>query len=399
MKAIIFNLLLALFAVFFTSSIQAQFAIGHTTITFNDPNRAGGFGSGGGPGRQIQTEIYYPTASAGDNVPVSSGEFPVVVIGHGFVMSWDAYANIWGLLVPQGYIVALPRTEGSFSPNHPDFALDLVQVLDKIFELDNVNTSIFYQKVGTTGALLGHSMGGGSAFLGGAITSSATTIVGLAPAETTGQSAIAAAANIAVPVLVFSGSEDAVTPPAEHHLPIYNAAASECKFYLSIVGGGHCYFANANTNCDFGELLSGLPSMNRATQQGLMNQFLLPWLDWHLKDNQEAALEFQTLLPATAQIDAQTDCVVLSGENKEIKVLKLYPNPTSGQLFFEFQEGEIFTDVQIQIYSVDGKLQKNIQLRELNSGYVLPVNDLTTGVYHLNLTSGKGSYTTRFVKQ
>lgn len=383
---------------FLSTAMQAQFSVGHTTITFNDPNRTGGFGSGGGPGRQIQTEIYYPAASTGDNVPVSEGEFPVVVIGHGFVMSWDAYANIWGLLVPQGYVVALPRTEGGFSPSHGDFGLDLTQVLDNTFDLGSNDQSIFFGKIANTGAIMGHSMGGGASFLAGAQSTSVTTIIGLAPAETN-PSAITAAGNITVPVLVFSGSEDAVTPPAEHHLPIYNAAASECKFFVSLVGGGHCYFANANTNCDFGELVSGLPSMNRATQQGLMNQFLLPWLDWQLKDNQEAALEFQTLLPATAQIDAQTDCVVLSGENKEIKVLKLYPNPTSGQLIFEFQDGETFTDVQIQIYSVDGKVQKIIQLRELNSGYVLPVNDLTTGVYHLNLTSGNGSYTTRFVKQ
>jgi hypothetical protein len=56
-----------------------QYSIGSTTITFNDPARSGGFGSGGGPGRQIQCEIYYPASSAGVNVAVSTGEFPVIV--------------------------------------------------------------------------------------------------------------------------------------------------------------------------------------------------------------------------------------------------------------------------------------------------------------------------------
>jgi len=95
MKISFLNILFTALLLWLVTGVQAQFSIGHTTITFNDPNRTGGFGSGGGAGRQIQTEIYYPAAMAGDNVPVSVGEFPVVVIGHGFVMSWDAYANIW----------------------------------------------------------------------------------------------------------------------------------------------------------------------------------------------------------------------------------------------------------------------------------------------------------------
>jgi len=42
---------------------------------------------------------------------------------------------------------------------------------------------------------------------------------------------------------------------------------------------------------------------------------------------------------------------------------------------------------------------KRVEIRELNSGFMLPVSDLAIGVYHLNLISEKGSYTTRFVKQ
>ena len=46
--------------------LNAQiFQTGTLTLTFNDPLRSGGFGSGGGPGRQIQIEIYYPAVTAG----------------------------------------------------------------------------------------------------------------------------------------------------------------------------------------------------------------------------------------------------------------------------------------------------------------------------------------------
>ena len=56
----------------------SQFNIGHTTITFNDPSRTGGYGSGGGAGRQIQTEIYYPAAIADGSV--SAGASPTIVL-------------------------------------------------------------------------------------------------------------------------------------------------------------------------------------------------------------------------------------------------------------------------------------------------------------------------------
>ena len=110
-------------------SVFGQFPIGSTTITFNDPARSGGFGSGGGAGRQIQTEIYYPAIAAGTNATVATGVFPVITFGHGFAMSWDAYQNIWEHYVPLGYIVVFPRTEGSIfpSPSHGDFGLDLKQ--------------------------------------------------------------------------------------------------------------------------------------------------------------------------------------------------------------------------------------------------------------------------------
>jgi predicted dienelactone hydrolase len=108
-----------------TFDVQAQpFAIGKTTITFTDGSRNN---------RVIETDIYYPASLSGTNVPVAGGSnirFPVISIGHGFVMAVDAYANLWNMLVPEGYIVALPKTESSFSPSHANFGRDLAFVID-----------------------------------------------------------------------------------------------------------------------------------------------------------------------------------------------------------------------------------------------------------------------------
>ena len=131
-----------LFLVLFLAQIcHAQVSIGHTTLTFNDPTRSGGVGSGGGAGRQIQTEIYYPATSAGTSTPFATGEFPIIVFGHGFAMTWDAYSNIWEHYVPRGYIMAFVRTESSLfpSPSHGDFGLDLKLVAQKMLDLQTAN--------------------------------------------------------------------------------------------------------------------------------------------------------------------------------------------------------------------------------------------------------------------
>jgi dienelactone hydrolase len=301
-----FTLLCLLFIV---SVAHAQLNIGHTTLTFNDPTRTGGVGSGGGAGRQIQTEIYYPATSAGTSTPVASGEFPIIVFGHGFAMTWDAYSNIWEHYVPRGYIMAFVRTESSLfpSPSHGDFGLDLKLVAQKMLDLQTTNALFqnhIYPKVG----VMGHSMGGGASFLAADNNISIHALIGLAPAETN-PSAISVAPNVQVPSIVFSGSSDGVTPPAQHHIPMYDGVTSTCKSFVSIIGGAHCYFANTNFNCDFGEVTSSTGiSISRAEQQNTTYSILDPWLDFNLKDMCAGYESFQLELANSQGISTQTTC-------------------------------------------------------------------------------------------
>ncbi|PWL33002.1 MAG: hypothetical protein DCO96_01230 [Fluviicola sp. XM-24bin1] len=297
----------ALLCLTFTLGAQ-PYEIGHTTITFNDPNRSGGFGSGGGPGRQIQSEIYYPADVAGTDVNLANGKFPVIAFGHGFVMSWDAYENIWEALIPEGFILVFPRTEGGLSPSHDEFGLDLALVLGEMQVLDADNSSLFFEHLANDMAIMGHSMGGGATILAAANISNIKTIVGLAPAETN-PSAETAAVNVTVPALVFSADEDAVTPPIDHHIPIYNNLSSSCKYFINIQGGAHCYYANPNFNCDFGESSSGGNiSITRAEQQAIMFTYLIPWLNLYLKPDCSAGDVFTNDLPVDADVTYQTEC-------------------------------------------------------------------------------------------
>jgi dienelactone hydrolase len=303
MKSILFLFL------FLAQLCQAQISIGHTTFTFNDPTRSGGVGSGGGAGRQIQTEIYYPATSAGTSTPVATGEFPVIVFGHGFAMTWDAYSNIWEHYVPRGYIMAFVRTESSLfpSPSHGDFGLDLKLVAQKMLDLQTTN-ALFQNHIYPKAGIMGHSMGGGASFLAADNNTNIHALIGLAPAETN-PSAIAVAPNVQVPSIVFSGSSDGVTPPAQHHIPMYNGVTSTCKSFVSITGGAHCYFANTNFNCDFGESTSSTGiSISRTEQQNATYSILDPWLDYNLKDICAAYEATQLYLANTPGTSTQTTC-------------------------------------------------------------------------------------------
>ncbi len=312
------------FTIFFFTFSQAQFLVGHRTVTFSDPTRSGGFGSGGGAGRQIQCEVYYPATSAGDNTPFVAGSFPIISFGHGFVMGWDSYDNFWNNLVPKGYIMIFPRTEGNISPNHGDFGLDLAQAVTYLQNQNTIIGSPFNGKVGQTAAIMGHSMGGGSSYLAAANNPSITTLINFAAANTN-PSSISAAKNVKVPSLVIAGSNDCVAPPVDHQRIMYDSLASACKAYVSISGGTHCQFSSGNGNCSFGESTCSPPAGSPATIS-MANQhlrtfkYLTPWLNKYLKGECSSNSNFDSLLVAsmTTEITYLQSCTAAAGSDKTI---------------------------------------------------------------------------------
>ncbi len=361
----------------------SQYQIGHTTITFNDPARTGGFGSGGGSGRQIQTEIYYPATANGENTAVVSGDFPIIVFGHGFAMSWDAYSNIWEHYASKGYILAFPRTEGGLfpGPSHADFGLDMNVVETRMQAEDALATSLFYQKINGNSALMGHSMGGGATILGASVNTSIKAVVGLAPAETD-PSAIAAASNVTVPAIIFSGGQDGVTPPDEHHIPIYDGLSSACKTFVNIIGGAHCYFANTNFNCDFGEGTSSTGiSITREDQQNGTFIILDPWLDYQLKNDNAAWTAFQLSIDANKMFMTQTTCTFAGIDEDSNEQIVFSPNPTNSIISFVNTTNE---KKEISILNASGQLiekkevQNQVDFTRFDSGiYFIQMNGRT----------------------
>lgn len=299
---------LTIFSLVMLSAI-AQHQVGHYQVTFQDPERGN---------RSIQTEIYYPAITAGESTQAANGQFPVIVFGHGFVMAWSAYENLWEEFVPRGYIMVFPRTEGSaFGTDHQEFGWDLEYLVTQIQTEGTNATAPINGIVDPNTALMGHSMGGGATFLAadslcnnGNI--NLKTLVGLAPAEssTNGVSSIASALNVTIPSLILSGSQDGVTPAIDHHIPMYDSLASDCKTFVDVTGGAHCYFANTNTACDFGELTSSTGiTISRAEQHDITFSFVNNWLDYTLKNDCASFQLFQDSVNNSNRVITNQSCV------------------------------------------------------------------------------------------
>jgi len=382
-----------------TASIGfSQTPVGHTTITFSDATRTGGFGTSSGTGRQIQTEIYYPASITGENVPVVGTNLPVIAFGHGFVMSWDVYAPIWESLVNEGYIVAFPRTEGGFSPVHEEFAKDLVEVILRINVLHTSSGSLFFGKVGYTSAIMGHSMGGGSSFLTEAGNFGITTMVTFAAANTN-PSSITAAQQITIPNLVIAGQNDCVAPPVDHQNIMYDSLQSQYKTEITILGGGHCYFANNNFNCSFGEgTCSPNPTITRGEQQDATMDLTNLWLRKFLKSDCNAGDDFQDSLALSSRITyRQNNSIGCSSvginNNASLNNIVLYPNPAKTSV-------HIGNVSETTTYIITDVLGKTILTKaDLVNNEAIDVSNFDKGVYFIHLSSNSGQRVIKFIKE
>ncbi|MEK8179528.1 T9SS type A sorting domain-containing protein [Flavobacterium buctense] len=364
-----------------TFGFAQSFQVGHTTLTFTDPNRGN---------RLIATEIYYPADVAGDNVALTAttGSFPVLSFGHGFVMTWDAYQNFWSALVPNGYIMAFPKTEGSFSPSHLDFGKDLAFVIAQMNLLNVDNTSIFFNRISDMNSVMGHSMGGGASFLAAQLNSAIKTIVNFAPAETN-PSAISAAASLTIPALVFSGVNDCVTPPNVHQIPMYNSLGSTCKTLINIIGGSHCQMANSNFFCNVGDgSCTPQPTITRAFQHNIINTYLLPWLNYQLKGNCSQGSLFDSQILTDMAITYQKNCIQCVNLETNTAVLentiKVYPNPMNDFVSISGIAGNTY---HIAIYDSNAKL---VVEQTFTGATTIGTDNLAQGVYFYTVsTAGK----------
>lgn len=405
--------LLLIFSTFSLAMLSQPFPVGHMSINFKDVGRTGGYAISGGvttntaTGRDIGTEVYYPATTAGNNQPVAAGQFPVVVIGHGFVMGWDSYDNIYNQLAAKGYIVLLPRTEGSFSPNHGEFGADLRYLANAGMNLNSISTPTvlltFNGKVAQKSAIGGHSMGAGSSYLAAANNTSITCLFNFA-AATTNPSSISSASLITVPSLVISGARDCVADTTVQNSH-YNALASAKKFHVILTQLTHCDFGNGtNGNCTLGQGTSGCGNQvsNALAFPRYMN-YLQNFLDNQLKNDCPAGQRFMDSVNTASSLRSglkkQGSIICLSTGIKESanSFYSVFPNPTQNTLNINFNN-ESLSNLKIEIVNTTGQIVYNTTIHDRTNEITLDIETLDSGIYFLVVYNHEKKHIQKLVK-
>jgi pimeloyl-ACP methyl ester carboxylesterase len=278
-----------LLAILVASVATAQYPVGIADLTLVDPDRQD---------RPVPVDLYYPATAAGPDAPVADpppGGFATVAFGHGYQLPAGVYGWIAERLAGIGCVVALPRTASGLFPDHETFGLDLAFAARAIRDAGGDPDSPLFERMSPTTLVMGHSMGGGGSFLAAASDPSLTAVANFAAAETN-PSAIAACAQLGQPALLFAGTNDCVTPPEDHQIPMYDALAGGWRTLVTITGASHCQFNAYSFLCALGEWCDA--DIGRAEQQDRVWWLLEPWVRAELLGDAAAGVAFQQRLEA-----------------------------------------------------------------------------------------------------
>ncbi|NOQ25857.1 MAG: T9SS type A sorting domain-containing protein [Bacteroidales bacterium] len=109
---------------------------------------------------------------------------------------------------------------------------------------------------------------------------------------------------------------------------------------------------------------------------------------------------FGNISEASDTIYPKTDSSVgIEDIEDNAKHIKVYPNPATGYFNIEFKSEEIINELNISIYSIDGKLvYSNNKL--INDNFIeeqINVKNMNTGIYIIKLNTGKNIITERLL--
>lgn len=317
--------------VLISMAMNAQYQVGEKTVIYTDPNR---------DNREIECVIYYPATVGGVDAAIASGTFPAIIFGHGTAMADPTlYQYLWDALPAAGYICLVPTTEDASpplgAPDHESFGLDLRFINLQIkAENDNV-ASFFFNHVTERTAIMGHSLGGKGTLIAAANNNDLTTIVTLCaalgdppwPYDGNGYDVINNSLPfITVPSLVVDTEFDCVVPVDEGQFVTYELLNVDCKTYVKILGGGHCYMASSDaSSCEtaegwMGGNCEGDFTISRADQNQTVLDIILPYFEFMLKDVAIAEDEFLTYITSSPEVTYIRDCEIPDPQIDEIDI-------------------------------------------------------------------------------
>lgn len=324
-----------------------------------------------GPGYAGAT-IYYPT----DATP----PFTSIVIVPGYVSPQSSIQS-WGPFLASHGIVTMTIGTNNFF----DFPIDRKNaLLDAINTLSEENIRADSPLIGELDiervAVGGWSMGGGGAQLAAAADTTIKAVVALCPWLETSQLA-PADLDHPVPLLIFTGEQDGIAPPASHAYVHYDyTPESTNKLLFEIDNAGHSV---AN------DPIGG---------EEYVGKIALSWLQQYLIGDSCYCPLVLDAPPIASSYMTNVVCSVITTATSEIGVesnfsCQLYPNPSIERINIEIQD--IGQGTTYEILSLTGdRFSKGIVANKITT---IDIQSLPSGVYIMNVIFSYFSERLKFV--
>jgi dienelactone hydrolase len=208
-------------------------------------------------------------------------------------------------------------------------------------------------------AVSGWSMGGGGAQRAAVLDNTIKGVVAMCPYLNN------PSLNHSSPVLIFSGEDDTVAPPAQHANPHYNATPSTTDKLLFEIENGNHSVANTPNGAN-----------------GLVGQIALSWLRLNVEENEcYCPLLTESLLDnpdEASTIQTNIECAPILGVQENNVAISIYPNPTQDMVYVN-----VATNVSYEVYSTIGQELLKGKLNENNKQ--IDLSNFSEGIYYVRI--------------
>jgi hypothetical protein len=165
--------------------------------------------------------------------------------------------------------------------------------------------------------------------------------------------------------------------------------------------------AENNFLCSFGEATcTPQPTISRAQQHNVINQYLIPWLNYQLKNDCISGAQFDLSLSTDTSINFQKNCSLCNStaviDYSKPLLFEVFPNPFTDHLNLQFDNYSNNENITVDVFQMDGRriFSETFLMKTNNEILSFTLNeDVPNGIYFLKATNGSFNAVKKIVKQ